>query len=177
MVEYDWYLCEENKPATKHWKGSNTFWSMAGTGKNMEKSSESLKNSWRILKYSWKIKELLPKKKRTKSSLETQITSSHSDFLEEIDAVDKKAKEALQIPIGQCDWDWLAWKSDTQGKIKSEIKENQKVVVKKYTEGKFLITKIKALIKGILIEFKDLSNQTMWSTMSFKNTPEENEST
>lgn len=37
----------------------------------------------------------------------------------------------------------------------SDITEGAEAVVKKYTQGKFSITKIEAQVKGVLIELED----------------------
>ena len=48
---------------------------------------------------------------------------------------------------------------------------------KKYTQGKFLISKIAAQIKEILTELEDLRNPSIRSTLIFKNIHEVNEIT
>ena len=48
---------------------------------------------------------------------------------------------------------------------------------KKYTQGKFLISKIAAQIKEILTELEDLRNRSIRSTLIFKNIHEVNEIT
>ena len=62
---------------------------MAGTGKTQKNSSES--NIEEQLK---ELKELLHKTDNKVTSLETQVTSNHSELAEKIDAANKNGKEA-----------------------------------------------------------------------------------
>ena len=62
---------------------------MAGTGKTQKNSSES--NIEEQLK---ELKELLHKTENKATSLETQVTSNHSELVEKIDAANKNGKEA-----------------------------------------------------------------------------------
>ena len=62
---------------------------MAGTGKTQKNSSES--NIEEQLK---ELKELLHKTENKVTSLETQVTSNHSELVEKIDAANKNGKEA-----------------------------------------------------------------------------------
>ena len=89
--------------------------------------------------------------------------------------LDKNAKEALQLAKNN---EILICKlrHESQGlkeKIQSNITEVAEAVVKKYTQEKFRIPKIKT----VLIELEDLRNRSMRSTVIFKNIHEENEST
>ena len=62
---------------------------MAGTGKTQKNSSES--NIEEQLK---ELKKLLHKTENKVTSLETQVTSNHSELVEKIDAANKNGKEA-----------------------------------------------------------------------------------
>ena len=59
-------------------------------------------------------------------------------------------------------------------KKKCDIKKSAGAVVKRCRQGKFLIPKIEAQIKGILIDLDNLKNRSMRSTWIFKNMREEN---
>ena len=65
---------------------------MAGTGKNKKSSSISI-----IEEQLKELKELLYETKNKVTSLEIWITNNHSTLLDKIDAVNKNAKEALQL--------------------------------------------------------------------------------
>ena len=58
-------------------------------------------------------------------------------------------------------------------KKKCDINKSAGAVVKRCTHGTFLISKIEARIKGILIEIDNLKNRSMSSTLIFKNIHEE----
>lgn len=86
-----------------------------------------------------------------------QITNNHGELLQKIDAAVKNAKESLQLAknneifIRELGHENQSLKE----KIHSDITEGAEAVVKKYTQGKFSITKIEAQVKGVLIELED----------------------
>ena len=125
---------------------------MADTGRGKKTSIESTTENQ--LK---ELKDLLQETNQKVTSLETQISSNHSELLGKIDAADKNVKEALQLAKNnEAIIDELRQENQTlKEKIKADIIEGAEDSVKKYMAKDSLIPKIKAQIKGVFIELED----------------------
>ena len=147
---------------------------MAGTRRGKKTSIEST-----IEDQLKELKDLLQETNQKVTSLETQISSNHSELLGKIDAADKNVKEALQLAKNnEAIIDELRQENQTlKEKIKADIIKGAEDSVKKYMAKDSLIPNIEAQIKGVFIELEDLRNRSMRSTLIFKNIKEENEST
>ena len=125
---------------------------MAETGRGKKTSIEStIENQLK------ELKDLLQETNQKVTSLETQISSNHSELLGKIDAADKNVKEALQLAKNnEAIIDELRQENQTlKEKIKADIIEGAEDSVKKYMAKDSLIPKIKAQIKGVFIELED----------------------
>ena len=147
---------------------------MAGIGKSKKTSIESA-----IEDQLKELKDLLQETNQKVTSLQTQISNNHSELLVKVDAADKNAKKALQLAKNnEAIIDELRQENQTlKEKIKADIIEGADNSVKKYMANKdSVIPQIEGQIKGVFIELEDLRNQSMRSTLIFKNIKEENES-
>ena len=101
------------------------------------------------------------------------------ELLGKIDTADKNVKEAFQLAKNnEAITDELRQENQrhSKEKIKADIIEGAEDSVKKYMAKDSLISKIEARIKRVFIELEVLRNQSMRSTLIFKNIKEENES-
>ena len=113
---------------------------MAETGKGKKTSKEStIENQLK------ELKDLLQETNQKVTSLETQVSSKHSELLGKIDAADKNVKEVLQLAKNnEAIIDELRQENQTlKEKIKADIIEGEEDSVKKDLQK--VITKNKDL--------------------------------
>ena len=120
------------------------------------------------------LKETMDKVTESITALEIKMMNNHKELMNEIEAVERKTDEALQLTKkNEAEINEI---SNHQVQIKKKLTSELNLTLKNEIE-KLNIKKLEAQVKGTLIDLEDLRNQSMRSTLVFKNIIEEHHET
>ena len=120
------------------------------------------------------LKETMDKVTESITALEIKMMNNHKELMNEIEAVERKTDEALQLT--KKNEAEINETSNHQVQIKKKLTSELNLTLKNEIE-KLNIKKLEAQVKGTLIDLEDLRNQSMRSTLVFKNIIEEHHET
>ena len=121
------------------------------------------------------LKDLIETTNTNIKLLENRITKNHKELMARICNVETQAKEALdlakknEIIINEV----LEKQQETNDDLKLDLSKRVTTQIKEDLH----INKIEAQLRGVLLELKDLRNQSMRSNLIFKGIPEESKET
>ena len=116
------------------------------------------------------LKETMDKVMESISALEIKMMNNHKELMNNIETVKKKTDEALQLAKkNEAEINEI---SNHQVQIKNELASELNLTLKNEID-KLNIKKLEAHVRGTLIELEDLRNQSIRSTLVFKNIREE----
>ena len=116
------------------------------------------------------LKETMDKVTESISALEIKMMNNHKELMNNIETIKKKTDEALQLAKkNEAEINEI---SNHQVQIKNELASELNLTLKNEID-KLNIKKLEAHVRGTLIELEDLRNQSIRSTLVFKNIREE----
>ena len=116
------------------------------------------------------LKKTMDKVTENISALEIKMMNNHKELMNKIETVEKKTDKALQLAKkNEAEINEI---SNHQVQIKNELASELNLTLKNEID-KLNIKKLEAHVRGTLIELEDLRNQSIRSTLVFKNIREE----